>query len=45
MVTNIVTREFYILDVHVVKNFKFPFHLGIFSITFHFKCVLNILLF
>jgi hypothetical protein len=26
-------------------NFKFPFHSGRFSITFQFKCVLNILLF
>jgi hypothetical protein len=25
------------------ENFKFPFHSGIFSITFQFKCVLNIL--
>jgi hypothetical protein len=27
------------------ENFKFPFHSGIFSITFHLKCVLNIPLF
>jgi hypothetical protein len=26
------------------ENFKFPFHSGVFSITFDFKCVLNILL-
>jgi hypothetical protein len=52
-VTGIKKKEFFFSKMLTARvppkkcseNFKFPFHSGIFRITFHFKFVLNILLF
>jgi hypothetical protein len=36
-------NEVVLMECACSEDFKFPIHAGIFSITFHFKCVLNIL--